>query len=173
MEKAEKTKYQIFIDDNFHYMDEDERIAGDVYATAEDAIAAAKKIVDKSLRHEYRHHPGLSAEELWDYYTDFGDDPFIRSDPHDPDSRFSAWNYAEDRAKEIVKEFDEKKWELIRPLLKGAAEDFLAAGKSMKEFVAIAFESLDPAGRPYFEKFVKEELTQAKETKGAKCSERE
>jgi len=67
MERAGKTKYQIFIDDNFHYMDEDERIAGDVFDTAEEAIAAAKKIVDKSLRHEYRQHPGLSADELWGY----------------------------------------------------------------------------------------------------------
>jgi hypothetical protein len=105
MEEAEKTKYQIFVDDNFHYMDEDERIAGDVFDTAEAAIAAAKMIVDESLRHEYRQNPGLSAEELWDYYTGFGDDPFIRSDPHDPDCKFSAWDYAEERAKEIVREF--------------------------------------------------------------------
>ena len=107
MEKKGKPKYQVFIDDNFHYMDEGERIAGEVFDAAEEAITAAKKIVDNSLRHEYSQHPGISAAELWDYYTDFGDDPFIRSDPRDPDCEFSAWEYAKERAMEIVKEFEE------------------------------------------------------------------
>ena len=107
-EESRKTRYQVFTDDNFNYMDESERIAGDVFDTAEEAIAAAKKIVDDSLRHEYRHHRGISAKELWDYYTDFGEDPFIRSSPRDPECKFSAWNYAEGRAEEIIREFEDE-----------------------------------------------------------------
>ena len=48
------------------------------YDSAEAAVAAAKAIVDRSLLFIYR--PGMTADELYDHYTDFGDDPFIRSD---------------------------------------------------------------------------------------------
>jgi hypothetical protein len=96
-------KYQIFIDDNFHYMDESERDEGNSFDSAEEAIIEAKKIVDRSLRWERMQAKAPDdAEELYDRYTDFGDDPFIRSG--DPDCKFSAWNYAKERCKEIVLE---------------------------------------------------------------------
>ena len=94
-------KYQVFIDDNFHYMDETERITDGVFDTAAAAVAACKEIVDKSLRHLYKQHPD-TAERLYDDYMDFGDDPFIRSDA--PDCKFSGWGYAKHRAKDIVAE---------------------------------------------------------------------
>ena len=53
---------------------------------------------------------------------------------------------------------DQAKWELIRPLLKEAWNDIVSAGKAGAEFVKLAMENLSPKGRPYFEKFVKEEL---------------
>ena len=52
MEKAGKTKYQVFTDDNFHYMDESERIDGNSYDTYEEAVEEARRIVDRSLRWE-------------------------------------------------------------------------------------------------------------------------
>ncbi|MBC2712067.1 MAG: hypothetical protein HGJ94_14105 [Desulfosarcina sp.] len=55
-------------------------------------------------------------------------------------------------------DLDPKKWELIRPLLKTAWDEVVAAGKSGAEFVALALKNLSPAGRPYFEKFVREEV---------------
>jgi N12 class adenine-specific DNA methylase len=55
-------------------------------------------------------------------------------------------------------EVDPSKWEQIRPLLKLAWDEMLAAGKSAKEFVALSLQTLSPAGRPYFEKFVREEI---------------
>ena len=55
-------------------------------------------------------------------------------------------------------DFDQAKWELIRPLLKEVWDDIVAAGKSMADFVEIAIEQISPRGRPYFEKFVREEL---------------
>ena len=93
--------YQVFVDDNFHYQDETERITDGVFDTAEEAVAACKEIVDKSLRHLYKQHPD-TAERLYDDYQDFGDDPFVRSDS--PGCKFSAWNYAKHRAADIVAE---------------------------------------------------------------------
>ena len=40
------------IDDNFHYMDEDERCDSGTFKTYEEAVSAAKEIVDRSLRWE-------------------------------------------------------------------------------------------------------------------------
>ena len=45
------------------------------------------------------HRPGMTAEQLYDRYTDFGRDPFLRSD--DPKApTFSAWTYAKQRCQE-------------------------------------------------------------------------
>ncbi len=92
-------KYTVLCDDNFHYMDESDRSTLGQYDSAEEAVAAAKAIVDRSLRFIYR--PGMTAESLYDHYTDFGDDPFIRSD--DPACVFSAWTYARQRCPEICR----------------------------------------------------------------------
>ncbi|HUU53255.1 MAG TPA: SNF2-related protein, partial [Candidatus Bathyarchaeia archaeon] len=64
---------------------------------------------------------------------------------------------------------DQKKWELIRPLLQDAWDSILAAGKSGKEFVKLVLENLSPKGRPYFEKFVREEV--GKEAKDERSSD--
>ncbi|MCK9597412.1 MAG: PLxRFG domain-containing protein [Sphaerochaeta sp.] len=53
---------------------------------------------------------------------------------------------------------DQTKWEKIKPLLKIAWDEVLAAGKSAEEFVAIVLKSLSPKGRPYFKKFIEEEI---------------
>lgn len=82
-----------------------------------------------------------------------------------------------DKFKEINKILDEEgvlsaeqvdisKYEKIKPLLQEAWQEILAAGKSAKEFVQIALQSLSPKGRPYFEKFVREEVTVSHETGG-------
>jgi hypothetical protein len=42
--------YRVMVDDNFHYMDEDERFEHGSFPTAEEAIAACKRIVDEILR---------------------------------------------------------------------------------------------------------------------------
>ena len=93
-------KYQIAVDDNFHYMDESERDYGDIYKTAEEAIAAAQHLVDKSLRHLYQD--GQTPEELYSDYQDWGDDPFIITE--DKNTEFSAWKYAKDRCHSICEE---------------------------------------------------------------------
>ena len=91
--------YQLQCDDNFQFMRDGGSDLHGQFPSAEVAIAAAKAIVEKSLRHLYR--PGMEADELYEDYMDFGDDPFIRTD--DPSCRFSAWTYAESRCPEICR----------------------------------------------------------------------
>jgi hypothetical protein len=88
--------YKVMVDDNFHYMEEDERWEFGTFATAEAAIAACRKLVDESLVGEYR--PGMTVEELYDRYTSFGDEPFIVAQSGAPTGTdFSARDYARSR----------------------------------------------------------------------------
>ena len=96
-------KYQVCTDDNFHYTDETERIDGNSYDTYEEAVEEAKRIVDRSLRWErLQSYDPNDPDKLYDRYQDFGDDPFVR--PGGPDRHFSAWDYAKERSKTIVRE---------------------------------------------------------------------
>lgn len=81
--------YVIRVDDNYDYMDKDARYTYGEYATLEDALKAAKEIVDGCLSSAYT--PGMSAEDLYQIYTSLGEDPFIVGPE---DSNFSAWTYA-------------------------------------------------------------------------------
>jgi hypothetical protein len=90
------SRYRVMVDDNFHYQDESERREHGVYETLEEARAACRALVDRSLVEEYR--PGISAERLFDRYKSFGEDPFILAVAGANDGvLFSAWTYAEER----------------------------------------------------------------------------
>jgi hypothetical protein len=69
------SSYKVMVDDNFHYMEEDERREHGSYSTLEDAISTCKGLVDRSLAASYR--PGMTAAELFEHYASFGDDPVI------------------------------------------------------------------------------------------------
>jgi hypothetical protein len=89
-------RYKVMVDDNFHYMDLDERWEHGTYETLEPALAACREIVDRSLDEESRL--GISAEALFERYVHFGDDPFIVVlDGTDDRAAFSAWSYAKER----------------------------------------------------------------------------
>lgn len=125
-------KYTVYVDDNTHFMDESERFKLGEYETAEDAVKAAKYLVDKFLVQNYK--PDMLSETLYENYTIFGKDPFIV--PQDEESKFSAWDYAKEQCRIIcnggfpdkvfsMKEtddntFDEKFYELIKPTLMDA-----------------------------------------------------
>jgi hypothetical protein len=94
---GEPAKYTVYVDDNFHHGDEEERYKLGDFDTAAEALAASKKIVDEFLNQGYK--PGMSFEELYEGYTGFGEDPFIVSD--DPDCKFHAWDYAKERCREL------------------------------------------------------------------------
>jgi hypothetical protein len=89
--------YRVLVDDNFHYMEEDERYIFGEFHSLDAAIAACKKIVDDFLVANYKS--GMTAEDLYDIYTSFGDDPFIRG--ADTQNAFSAWDYAKTRCEHL------------------------------------------------------------------------
>jgi hypothetical protein len=91
------SRYKVSVDDNYDYMDQDRRYEYGVFPTAEEAIAARKGIVDSNLNHFMK--PGMTASELYDGYTGFGDDPFIVCvNANDEPVSFSAWDYAKERS---------------------------------------------------------------------------
>ena len=94
---AVKPKYSVFVDDNFHYMDESERYLLGEFETREEAIQTAKAIVDAFLIRGYEE--GMSAEKLHEQYRAYGEDPFIS--PRDENAPFSAWGYAKIRCDEL------------------------------------------------------------------------
>ncbi|NMB47933.1 hypothetical protein GYA13_00615 [Candidatus Kuenenbacteria bacterium] len=97
-----KQKYQIFIDDNFHYMDGDYRSPRGGYDTLEEAISICKDIVDGYiLSLDYQNS---SFDQLWGQYTAFGEDPWI-SGPVEG-IPFSAWDYAKNGLRELAGKLD-------------------------------------------------------------------
>ena len=100
--------YKVMVDDNFHYMDEDERREHGRYATLEEAVAACEALVDSSLEESYR--AGMTAEELLAQYALFGGDPFIMAPPEGPRGvLFSGRRYAQARAPAIWAELSAKR----------------------------------------------------------------
>ena len=91
--------YKIFVDDNFHYMDESERYEFGEYETLTAALQAAKGIVDACLTSAYK--PGITADDLYKGYISFGEDPFIIPTNHEETITFSAWDYAKQRCAEL------------------------------------------------------------------------
>jgi hypothetical protein len=92
-------KYTVYVDDNYHYMDESERYKKGDYATLDEAIAACKQMVDDFLKDEVE--PGGTAAERHAQYTGFGPDPFIvTDDPNVGSVPFSAWSYAQERCEQ-------------------------------------------------------------------------
>ena len=89
-------KYTVYVDDNFHYMDESERYRLGEFDDCASAIAACKRIVDEFLLSNRGE-----CEDLMATYCMFGDDPFIVSD--DPDCKFSARDYARERVGQLEK----------------------------------------------------------------------
>jgi (p)ppGpp synthase/HD superfamily hydrolase len=68
-------KYEVFVDDNYHYMSEDDRYLAGRYKNLDKAIKKCKKITTDSL--ESFWEPGITAEKLRSQWVMFGDDPFI------------------------------------------------------------------------------------------------
>jgi hypothetical protein len=74
---------------------DDKRISG-VFATADEAVAACKLIVDECLKPMVQ--PGMTAAALYRQYERFGEDPFVVPvDPNDAPAAFTASNYAKQR----------------------------------------------------------------------------
>ncbi len=94
--------YKVMVDDNFHYMDEDERWEFANVTTADEALAACRKLVDWSLLREYEWRRGQTAELLFDRYVSFGDEPFVVASEGAEKIEFSARTHARERAELIA-----------------------------------------------------------------------
>lgn len=93
-----KSSWTVYVDDNFNYMDEDERYSLGVFDNHDAAVAACKNIVDKFLL----GNPARTADDLYRQFTSFGEDPWISGPSVEPDARpFSAWDYARQRCNEL------------------------------------------------------------------------
>lgn len=88
--------YTVIVYENSHYMDESESYTHGNFPTAQDALAAAKKLVDEDLAAAFS--PGMPPEDLYRRYATFGVDPAIVPALEPP---FSAWDYAKERCLEI------------------------------------------------------------------------
>lgn len=92
--------YKVFIDDNFHYGDESERIPHGEFPTLEAARAACRRIVDDYLASARER--GMTAGDLMASYAMFGDDPFIVAvGEAETGVLFSGRDYARQRCEEI------------------------------------------------------------------------
>jgi hypothetical protein len=88
--------YTVYVDDNYHYMDLDERYKLDDFATLDEAIAACKRVVDQFLSDEV--DPATTPKEQFVQYLGFGPDPFIvTNDPEAANPPFSARDYAREK----------------------------------------------------------------------------
>ena len=95
------TSYQVLVYDNNHYGDESERIDYGRFATADEAIAKSKKIIDDDLKAMWK--PGMSATDLYQLYICWGPDPVVVPlNPNNAEVAFSAWRYAKERCRDIV-----------------------------------------------------------------------
>ena len=90
--------YQVFVDDNFHYMEQEHRSFLGEFETFEAAVEACKQVVHRCLEDTYK--PGMSADELSALYGMYGDEPFIIGGY----PRFSAREYAREQAERIAQE---------------------------------------------------------------------
>ena len=89
-------RYTVYVDDNFHYIDESERYKQGEFDDCQSAVAACKRIVDEFLS---TCHVSTGADEMYEQYVNFGEDPWISSD--DSGCKFSAWVYAKERCREL------------------------------------------------------------------------
>ena len=67
--------YVILVDDNYHYMDNSYRCRDGEFATAEEALARCRQIVDEYLDDAEKIEGRGSATKLWESYKMFGEDP--------------------------------------------------------------------------------------------------
>ena len=93
--------YVLMIDDNFHHGDTSERYRYGEFVDAGAAVEHCRRIVDEYLQSAYKQ--GMSASDLLESYTMFGDDPFILNFDDAP-INFSAWDYAQERCAQMCRE---------------------------------------------------------------------
>jgi hypothetical protein len=130
-------EYEVFVDNNFHSFNEDERYFLGEFSTADQAIEACKEIVDKFLYSRYK--PGMKPEQLNNIYRLVGEDPFIKHSGNE--LLFSAWDYANEKCELICVETPQSSDDILpsEELLQKAIDIAVLAHSSQK----------DKSGEPY------------------------
>jgi hypothetical protein len=102
-----KTKrFHLRVYDNFHYMDESEAYNHGQFDTYEDALIAAKAIVDEFFEHNWKS--GVTPDYLNVQYCLYGEDPIILPNEHGKLESFSARTYSYISAVEICRKLENK-----------------------------------------------------------------
>jgi hypothetical protein len=68
-------KYKVYVDDNYHHLDERERFEVGSYDTLEEALEKCKEITVRSLEDQFED--GITPDQLSAQWAMFGEDPFI------------------------------------------------------------------------------------------------
>ena len=95
VEEEKNPTYKVWIDDNFHFMNEDERGFHGEFDTPTQAIVACQKIVDANIESITENE--TDPDKAYESYTCFADDPWIEG------VEFSAFEYAKIKIQEVLK----------------------------------------------------------------------
>ena len=90
-------QYRVYIDANPHHMDTSTRSMHGVYDTAQQALEAAREVVNTRLIEA--HRPGMTAHDLLENFARRAETPFIM--PEDEHSRFDPLEFARERAGQL------------------------------------------------------------------------
>jgi hypothetical protein len=96
-------RYIVKIDDNYHYMCEEDRLSDESYDNLKEAIKRCEEITIRSLENLYEE--GITSEKLSAQWSMFGEDPFItREEGEEGEVPFSARSFITDKiCKDIIK----------------------------------------------------------------------
>ena len=93
-------KYEVVVYDNFHH--NDKGLTNGEFENFDDALAVCKKIVDDFLA----GIGGKNAEDMYETYCMFGDDPTIYgAKDREP---FSGWDYAKQQCQMLCQSESQK-----------------------------------------------------------------
>lgn len=95
--KNQTEQWRVFIEENSHYMDEDERQFLGSYQSYQAAEVACREVVNRSLCELLK--PGMTSEELFSLYAGFGEEPYIVGPA--VGIPFSGWNYAREQCRSL------------------------------------------------------------------------
>jgi len=82
--------FTVRVADNFAHPDETEHYTHGTFATADDAIAECRRLVDREFDHLFAQ--GVPLEKLFEFWLSFGEDPFVAG------VQWSSFDYAHQRA---------------------------------------------------------------------------
>jgi hypothetical protein len=94
-------KFHLRIFDNYHHWDEASSYDHGNYETYEEAVIAAKKIVEEFFEGECK--PGVEAGNLRASFAMYGEEPVVFPDEPSSGKSFSPREYAEEYVLELCK----------------------------------------------------------------------